>query len=186
MEILHLIHQIVLKQISKMKNSVIIIISFLALTACNCLNKKTQTKNDQLIKKEEKIYYLPLSSFKQDTLEYIKQNFLQNKTQFTGEEFSFFLEYLEVPIKRFGSYIGYPPSSNYSFVSIQFYKYEERENLIKKKKNPMNLIIYFETPIPPERMDSIRKITNNNWTNDAAAFFSKQKIKNIQMVDYGF
>jgi hypothetical protein len=171
-----------------MKSSVVIIISFFALTACNCLNKKSsyiQNSND-LIKNRDNIQYSSLFSFKGDSLVYIKENFLEKKEQYIGKEFSVFLDHLEIPIKRYTTAIGYPPNSNYSHISIQFYKYEERESLIKKKKNPMILTITWENPISPEAIEPVMIKSQSNWTPEVDAFFRKQKIKNIQMVDYGF
>lgn len=166
-----------------MKNYIIISLFF---TFFSCSSSKKI--NNSLVKGtfNNNKSYIPLKEYSGDTISFVKHNFIVKKDNYIGKEFSLFLKYFNVPIERYYSSIEYPPFSFYSNISIQIYNDVTVENKIKNKINPIILTITWETPIQTAEMDKLRLITRNNWTSEAASFFSKQKVKNIEIVDYGF
>lgn len=132
--------------------------------------------------------YEALQSFKNDSLLYLKTNFILNKTNYLNKNISYLLNDLELPVNKYIPGIdGVPPNLYYSVISIQFTNdLMVNESMEKRKQSPLILIIYFEKPISTERMNEIRSITKGNWGKDAIEIFGKEKIKDIEMVTKGF
>jgi hypothetical protein len=134
----------------------------------------------------QSIKYIPLSRYEKDIVKYIKENFLKNKKSYIDKEMSYFLDNLEIPIYKFTSSIGYPPNSVYSHISIKFYNDVTIANKVKNKEERIVMVISFNPPLQPNIIEPIMQEAKGKWTKEVHQFFGKQKVKNIEIVEYGF
>ncbi len=134
----------------------------------------------------QRVKFIPLSKYERDTVKYVNENFLNNRKFYIDKEMSYFLDNLEIPIYKFTSSIGYPPNSVYSHISIKFYNDVTIANKIKNKNEPIVMVISFNPPLQPNVIEPIMREAKGQWTKEVQQFFEKQKVKNIEIVDYGF
>ncbi|HTN22197.1 MAG TPA: hypothetical protein VL125_17095 [Pelobium sp.] len=164
-----------------MKNY-ILIMGCLFITCCGMQNRGINLKYNTNMKEDG---YQPLSDFKNDTISYIKDNFIKHKSNYIGKEIKNLLNDLELPIKIY--YLGIDPNvEQYYYITFQFYNDSEVDDKVRNKVDPLILNIFLENPVKTTIPLSIYKKANKNWTKDASEFWETQKIKDIEMVNHKF
>ncbi|MFD1258554.1 hypothetical protein ACFQ3S_17240 [Mucilaginibacter terrae] len=128
--------------------------------------------------------YKPLSTYNGDTLNYVKQNFIDRRAAYIDKPLSILLKDLELTVKDFSSgSAGVNPNEDI-VLSLEFYSYLQKKSKIAAKTTPSTIIINWKTPLPVT--ETIPFIKKGKWSDEAQAYFGKQLVADIDMEDYGF
>ena len=153
-----------------------------------CKNVKTTSTNSVSNNTTTVPKYQKLNTFKgttNDTLAYVRTSIIDRKSEYIGKELKVLLNDLELPINNY--LIGL---SNLRGIStdIRFKFYPKNVVELKKqaKIDPVILVIIWETPLPLDIVDPMVLKSKGVWTNEEQEYYSKQKVKDIGLVDYGF
>ena len=131
--------------------------------------------------------YVPYAKFKNDTLNYLKANFEENKNFYIGKPVKTILDDLEIPVltsRRSGSM----KDRNISELSLIFISWVELD-----KRTEHDLYIYFQESIPFSELDVLIKdkrekyddpVARMAWTELDAEFYGSRIIKDIQVVKF--
>lgn len=157
----------------------------IVLNACNGANVKDNIapKNTKKETTWAKQIYRPLLAYNQDTLSYLEDNFVKNKSFYLNKEFKVFKRRLEIPIvevfpmQDFSYEKEFQPTTNALFVYFYYLKYARvsRENTLKSKF----LTIYFEEPVNFAAVTNLLAKNKNVWTKEVDDYFKDRKISNI-------
>ena len=135
-------------------------------------------------KAQTNLEYLKLEKFNTDTLEYLRQNFIQNKQKYIGKEFNYLLKDLEIPIKSYRpdisdlKYIYIPKTS---FLSYSFIEAGMRKD---PRIKYWNVTIEWSHPL---LFDSIMRLAYKSkyaWAEDDRKYFGRQIIGNIDLTQW--
>lgn len=149
-----------------MKN-IAIYLSF-ALLFSGCLFRKCNPASNTTFGQPLKT--IPLSSFKNDTLAYLKENFLVSKNKFIGKSAKLVFGAIETPITNYYSLETFRPKFEIKGVSLYF----ETGGAILSKQNeriiPNILNIKLVQPINVDSVELLRKKYLSKWTKEVAGY----------------
>lgn len=132
--------------------------------------------------------HVSLKECNNDTLLYIRTNFLQNKQNYIGLPMDSLFQDLEVPILIFGPLFEYTGGdSDMIGMTIGYMRGTKRKNYEKQKKSYYEINIYFKQP-HSERLSTWREFNKNKgvyWTEDFRNFFKDFIIEDFSIFDCG-
>ncbi|WP_442795800.1 hypothetical protein [Pelobium manganitolerans] len=154
-------------------------LTILLFCCCN-IKKQLDYKTNNL-----QTFYHPLKTYNGDTARYIKENFVLNKKNYIGKEICVLLKDLEIPILTYK--LGPDPNmKDYFYISIQFYSDIIVNRKISNKIDPLIMPIVLENPVLHDVPNQLARKNKRQWTHEETAYWCKQKIKDIGIVDYNF
>lgn len=160
-----------------MKNHILLSLFILLLSCSNIKKSKNNSENINFAATQE--------NYKCDTVAYIKENFIQNKEKYIGKNIGILLNDLELPILKYN--LGLDENlKDFYFISFRFFNDITIENRKEKKKDPLIINIFLDKPVDINFPLSLSRKNKQQWMQDEADFWDKQKIKDIGIVDYGF
>jgi hypothetical protein len=123
-------------------------------------------------------YYFPLKTYKNNSLAYIEDNFVDNKQYFINNKIGFLLQKMEIKpdqLKPLDTIAGNPLCTS----GISMYFYEKNKKSIKQK----TLQIYFDKPINIDSLDKLKeappKFHDFRWKD----IYNTTKIKDIKSIN---
>jgi hypothetical protein len=155
-----------------------------ALSTCSCRKKQSAAIDNKspLVQKNKNI--IPLEAFKGDTLQFLRENFVANKSFFIHKNIKTLEENLELPILSFTPVYGGGKDWN---VCVAVYLHTQNsqtiDKLIDKKIRSATLRILFEEGIPDTTLLPMLRKSHGDWTQDAKTFFETKTVKDISMTN---
>ena len=132
--------------------------------------------------------HVSLKECNNDTLLYIKTNFLQNKQNYVGLPMDSLFNDLDIPIKSFGARYAYlGEDKDIIGMYIGYLKGAEMTKYEKQKKSYYEISIWFEEPYTKKMSvwKEFRKDRGVYWIEEYRAFFKDFIIKDLSVFDAG-
>jgi hypothetical protein len=138
--------------------------------------------------------YITLANSNKDTLQYLINNFENQKLKYIGKPMTTIFNDLELSIKEHLSLQQNPANKKYlAGVILKFYNVDAYQVLPHEKqkefyKNMKNYEIYIETVEAIKSIDYISIIRQNgnlNWSNNINTFYNPYIVKSIEVIGYG-
>lgn len=125
--------------------------------------------------------YIPLQRLQGDTLKYLQRNFLENQDFYRNKPLNVLLNDLDLDIKAYSN--SYGRNLNLSDgLSLSFYSRSEERIKISNRKNPLVLVIQWETPLPQENIVKLLRKNKGQWTEEEKEYYGQHILKEIGMV----
>lgn len=150
------------------------------IQGCQDGNKQVAHSSIKLQDSTIKTSVIPLKNFKQDTLEYLRENFVLNKQTYVNKPFKVLLDSLNLPIFKFYNVIASVDSPTQDSPGVIIDVYPEKFDNNKKPIYPTNLMILFKKSIPLDSTLGLIKITHLKWNKDAINFFQDRLVEKVQ------
>lgn len=128
-----------------------------------------------------------LKAMNSDTIRYTKEYIITRKDFYTGKPLDSLLKDLPFALKRYINAIN--PRNRYISESTTLYptSYEEKALEITQKKNPLTIVVTWDTPLNKRELsDSGLPTAGGEWTKAAYDYFKNKIIGNIDLVKYDF
>ncbi|MET4083434.1 hypothetical protein ABIB40_003405 [Pedobacter sp. UYP30] len=151
------------------------------IQGCQSGNKQVVHTGVELQDSTIKISVIPLKNFKQDTLEYLKENFVINKQSYINKPFKVLLDSLKLPIFKYYNGVPSYDSRTDDVPAIYLNIFSDVPEKMKNGTNPGILLISFNRLIPADSAYGLIKVTHLKWKRDAVKFYQNRLVKNIQM-----
>lgn len=125
--------------------------------------------------------YISLQKVQGDTLKYLQINFLENQYFYRNKPLNVLLNDLELDIKAYSNSYG---SNLYlsDGLSLNFYSRSEKKIKISNIKNPLVLVVQWETPLPQENIVKLLRKNKGQWTEEEKEYYGQHILKEIGMV----
>lgn len=161
------------------------------MLGCNAcfLNRNVNQKGSNQLKTDEQtrvndlgIVMIPLTSFENDTINYLKTNIYQHKAFFIGKKLELLLDSLEIDVQTYfvNDNFNKPDSSK----GIMLYFVDMNTLFLDKKRRIYKeLSIEFESPVSFENAFSLMRKTNSKWTKESYMYHKDRIVKDVQMVN---
>ena len=124
------------------------------------------------------------SQFKGDSLNYLTNNFIDNKQKYIGKKLNVLLNDLEFEVK---SYIPQTSNSNinmYSGIYLSFYNSDNTTISITQNRKMFNLSITWENMVPRKEMDKLMLEDKNDWDKKLKKFFGQHIVGDAHLVAF--
>jgi hypothetical protein len=166
-------------------------IFFLPLLFLGCIPASEENKSNNSIKpqqdtvKTEAIVQIKsLEKFENDTLAYLRENFVANKVQFIGQPFKVLLAKLDLPVVTYApAFADYPNLDKIIGIHFKFETDATWLGKINSKRIPNALYISFKHPLNNEEVIKIMKKDNRFWGKEAADFYGNVIINDIKLIN---
>ncbi len=147
-----------------------------ALIFSSCFLRQSTHQNDNKIK--------PITALQNDTLTYIKINFIERKMAYIGKPLNTLFKDLKIPIKSYMLGTNMKKSNEIPDMSFSFINREELTTKIIDNQEPLIIHISFQTPLSREFTTVLGQKTDWKWTKEVEKYYGKQIIKNLLLTDY--
>jgi hypothetical protein len=133
--------------------------------------------------------YKPLAEFNGDTLNYIRYNFIANKSQYIGQPVSLLFDHLEPVLKSYLCATNYiDDDSDDSLIGSYLSFLEKDETGVRSSHNRKNveLIITFKNCMPMESLRGLyadRRI-KRDWIPQVKTLFGSQVISDVAYIAF--
>lgn len=124
-----------------------------------------------------------LERMNNDTVRYIKEQIIAQKNLYIGKPLDSLLKDLPMQPKR---YINTPVKPGI-YPSTYLFLYMRENERIAQKKNPLNLVIKWETPLTKNELtNATLKTVSDKWSEVVYNFFRNRIISDLSIVKYDF
>jgi hypothetical protein len=126
-----------------------------------------------------------LAEYNNDTVKYTKEKIVGAKNKFIGKPLSTLLKELPLPVKSYMNAFSDRYENIYFSTYLLFYSYREREEMVKERKNPLEITITCSIPLTKKELDFLgRFFMGGQWTQAVNEFYKNRIIKDVNMVQY--
>jgi len=133
--------------------------------------------------------YKPLAEFNGDTLNYIRYNFIANKSQYIGQPASLLFDHLEPQLKSYvytTNTVDDDSDNSLTGSYLSFLEKDETRSRSSHNRKIVKLIITFQSCMP---MESLRGLyadsrPTRDWIPQVKTFFGSQVISDVEYIAY--
>lgn len=158
-----------------------LIIIFLGIVS----SYNTYSQTDTRVSEIKDTPYVALKKYNGDTLGYVQQNFIDNKSKYIGKELNILLSDLEIPVKSCLISSSTRNVKDMPETYLQFYSPTESTKRRYSKHRPVDIIIIWSQPLPIDSGIFLIKKNKLVWTEEERKYFGKQIIGDILTTKWG-
>lgn len=131
----------------------------------------------------QQIQIKSLEKFENDTLAYLRENFVASKAHFIGQPLRVLGFNLDLPVVKYvPAYAEYPNLDKIIGMHFKFENDATWLNKINSKRIPNALYIRFKHSLSNEGVLKIKKKDNEIWGEEAANFYGDAIIDDIKLI----
>lgn len=170
-----------------MKINYYLVILLLSCCSISCINDRTKTISNVEAGDIDTVkqVYKPFKSFDNDTMKYLKENFVDHKSYYLNKPLSVLIKQLEIRIDHAvpSSPKFEAKSKNVNFISLNFRKMGDKPNVDYYRKKGGVINIEFEQSFSYDSVLNILKNEPLTWSKGINAFFANRTVKNIETIN---
>ena len=136
------------------------------------------------IKVEKNTINPSLESLGNDSLKYVKLNFIDKKDKYIGQPFNVLLRDLQIEIKSYLIGVNMKKRNEAPDASFSFLDDETLTTKIINNEQPLLIHVRWERPLSMEFAVELARKTNRKWTKEVEKYYGKQIIKDLLLTDY--
>lgn len=148
----------------------------------SCSGKKNvnQTFENLVPKFDKKSGYKNLKGFKNDSLGYLRENFIANKQYYTKKKLGVLLNNLELPIENYYVSLSNDPTLSDGIMIV----FDDKKAFLSNKKMGKYVLlnISWETLLDEKIVFDLVRSSKTKWTNEVNDFYKDKVVKDINMV----